>query len=126
MGIEEMMSSDAGLSLVGGVVGMAWTFFKSQGWFAKRRHRRYMRAVQALEAGVDMTYREYVRALKQGRNDGKLTDKEIRMARNRAKAAALEFGHTTGVDVIRELGSNYLDLWISRTVQKLQGSGRRA
>ena len=106
--------------LVGTLLGGFWSFIKGQEWFAKVRSRRYYKAVQALEAGVNQTYQEYVRALKQGREDGKLTSGERRRARNLAREAAVSFGRTEGVDVLKELGDQYLDTWIAKIVRKMK------
>jgi hypothetical protein len=71
-----------------------------------------------LEAGVEQVYRTYVRAIKDARSDGKLTEEEADQARRLAKRRAIEFGRTTGVDVIREIGDGYVDLWISKLVRR--------
>lgn len=118
MSITDLMNSEAGITMLGTGLGALWTFVQSRRWFRRLRRRRYARAVQALEAGVDKTYREYVRALKQAREDGKLTDEEVKIARRRARRTAVEYGTTTGVDVLRALGETYIDLWISKLVRK--------
>lgn len=118
MSISSLIDSEAGITLVGSALGAIWTFFRSRDWYAKLRRRRFSNAVQALEAGVDKTYREYVRTIKESREDGKLTREENRDARRRARRSALEYGATTGVDVLRELGDTYMDLWISKLVRK--------
>jgi len=120
MSLVEVLNSEAGLTLVGGVLGTIWTFVQSSKWYRQLRRRRFRRAVEALEAGVDLTYRTYVRAIKEAREDGKLTDEEIAEARCRAREAAVEFGRTQGVDVLRALGANYIDLWIGKIVKRLK------
>ena len=120
MTIAGVLGSDAGLAILGTVLGGIWTVFKSSAWFRRARQTRYAKALQALEAGVELTYRTYVRAIKQAREDGKLTDDERRRARRRAREAAIEFGRRQGVDVLRELGSEYVDLWIEKIVKKLK------
>jgi hypothetical protein len=119
--MENVLNSDQGLTMVATVLGAVWTFLQSSKVFSQMRSRRYYRAVEALEAAVEQTYRTYVRAIKEAREDGKLTDDEQRNARALARQTAVEFGERQGVDVIRELGSEYLDLWIARLLKKLKG-----
>ncbi|MCL4217217.1 MAG: hypothetical protein KJ052_09475 [Candidatus Hydrogenedentes bacterium] len=116
-----LFHNDDTLVLLATIAGMAWAFFKSTRLFDRLRARRFSLAVEALEAGVEQTYRSYVRARKQAAADGKLTDAERVRARELACEAALEFGRTRGVDVAAELGREYLDLWLTRAVNKLKG-----
>ena len=122
MNLLHVLSSDAGLTIVGGVLGAAWTFFRLTELYRRLQKDRFCRAVEALEAAVDLTYRTYVREIKAAREDGKLTDAEIAEARRRAREAAVEFGRTQGVDVLRELGANYIDLWIGKIVNRLKAA----
>jgi hypothetical protein len=119
--MDNVLQSDQGLTLVATVLGAFWAFLQSTKLFSQARTRRYYRAVEALEAGVEQTYRSYVRAIKEAREDGTLTDEEQRNARALARQAAVEFGESQGVDVLRELGAEYIDLWIARLVKKLKG-----
>ncbi|HIJ74473.1 MAG TPA: hypothetical protein HPP83_10275 [Candidatus Hydrogenedentes bacterium] len=120
MSLEGILESEAGLTILGTVLGGIWTFFKSTSWYARQRRRRYYRAIEALEAGVEQTYRTYVRAIKEASADGRLSDEERRHARQLAREAAIAFGRTEGVDVLRELGEAYIDLWIAKLVQRLK------
>jgi len=120
MNVLHVLSSEAGLTVVGGVLGAVWTFFRSTKLYRRLQKKRFSKAVEALEAAVDLTYRTYVREIKVAREDGKLTDAEIAEARRRAREAAIEFGRTQGVDVLRELGANYIDLWIGKIVKRLK------
>ena len=47
---------------------------------------------------------------------------QIAKARRRAREAAVEFGKTQGVDIFRELGANYIDLWIGKIVRRLKAA----
>jgi DNA-binding transcriptional ArsR family regulator len=122
MNLLHVLSSETGLTVVGGVLGAAWTFFRSTELYRRLQKDRFCKAVEALEAAVDLTYRTYVREIKAAREDGKLTDAEIAEARRRAREAAVEFGRTQGVDVLRELGANYIDLWIGKIVNRLKAA----
>ena len=120
--MSDLLNSESGLMVLGTVLGAAWTFFRSTDAYARIRSRRYARAVEALEAAVEQTYRTYVKAIKDARADGTLTDEECRQARALARQTALEFGRRDGIDVLRELGEDYLDLWIARLVKRLKTS----
>jgi hypothetical protein len=120
MTILDILNSEGAITLVGGILGAVWTAFRSQEWYQRASRRRFAKALQALEAGVEQVYRTYVRAIKVAREDGALTDDEAERARRLAKRRAIEFGRTTGVDVVRELGEEYLDLWISKLVRRAQ------
>jgi len=122
MSLANALGSEAGLALITAVLGSVWTAFQSSAWRQRAREQRYGRALEALEAGVELTYRTYVRAIKESRADGKLTEAEMAEARRRAREAALEFGGTAGVDVVRELGPQYMDLLISKLVKALKKS----
>jgi len=113
-------ATEAAAVVLGTAVSGLWAFLKASDWWRQGREQRLDRALQALEAGVEKTYRTYVRAIKQGRADGKLTEQERRQARLLARDTAVAFGRTDGVDVVRELGHHYVDLWIARLVARLR------
>ncbi len=118
----ESLVSDTSITLLGTVFGAAWTFFKSRDWYQRAKERRYAQAISALEAGVDQTYQTYVRAIKEASEDGKLTSAERRRARELARDAAVTFGRTQGINVIAEVGGDYIDLWINRLVKQAKGN----
>ncbi|NLN94266.1 MAG: hypothetical protein GX130_13310 [Candidatus Hydrogenedens sp.] len=123
MGWEEMLQSENLLTLVI-LAGMAlWTFFRSRSFLEGRKNKQVHIALQALEAAVDATYREYVRMLKENRESGKLTEQEEKEARRRAREKGVGLSRESGVDLITTLGADYVDLWINRLVRKLKAGG---
>ena len=122
MSIVENLGSSLGLTLVTAILGSIWTAFRSSEFYNRARNERYGEALQALEAGVELTYRTYVRSIKESREDGKLTQEEMRLARRRAREAAIEFGRTRGIDILRELGADYIDLIIGKQVKNLKNT----
>jgi hypothetical protein len=112
------------VALVGTVVAGAWTFFKSRDLYQEMKEQKYSAAMDALEAGVEKTYRVYVEALKRAKADGKLTPEEKAAARQKAIAYAQEFGRTRGIDVIDELGREYIAVLIGKIVRALKGDAR--
>jgi hypothetical protein len=119
--LVEQFALDWVVALVATIVGAAWTFFKSRDLYQRIKQEKYFAAVEALEAGVEKTYRVYVQALKEAKADGKLTPEEKATARQKAVAYAQEFGRTHGIDVIEELGREYIPVLISKIVRLLKG-----
>jgi hypothetical protein len=115
-----ILASDPGLAILGWALGGLWTAFRASDWFARLRNDRLRKAIDALEAGIDIAYRTYVQAIKAAREDGKLTVQECREARRRAREAAIQFGRSQGVDVLRELGADYIDMWIERILRQVK------
>jgi len=120
MNILDALTSDSALTLAATVAGSVWAFVKASSWFERLRRNRLEKALLALEAAVEEVYREYVRALKEA-GDG-LTAEEQQNAREYARDRALDIARAQGIDLIRELGADYLDLWISRLVKKLKAA----
>lgn len=122
MRISDWFTNDSLLTALGAIVGFLWAAFKSSEWCERRRTQRFAEALQALEAGVEQTYRTYVRKIKEGKKDGRLSEEEIRNARILARQTAIDFGRTRGVDVLRAIGEDYVDLWIAKLVTRLKGN----
>ena len=122
MSLSQVLQSEPGLTLLGTVLGGFWTLFKSSEWWARRRRRRFSKGLNVLEAAVEETFRTYVRAIKASRADGKLTEAEKRRARELASQCAARIARRQGLDVARELGDDFLDLWIAKLVKKLKHS----
>jgi hypothetical protein len=124
MNTIESLVTEQNITLLGALFGTAWTLFKGSEWFQRARARRLEQAVTALEAGIEQTYQVYVRAIKESNADGRLSTEERRRAREMARAAAVAFGRTQGIDVLREIGADYVDLWISRLVNQRKTAKR--
>ena len=125
--MEELLQDfalDWVVALVGTIVAGAWTFFKSRDLYQQMKGQKHSAAMDALEAGVEKTYRVYVEALKKAKADGKLTSEEKAAARQKAISYAQEFGRTRGIDVIEELGREYIPVLIGKIVRALKGGTR--
>ncbi len=118
MSVLQLLGSEPGITILGTVLGGVWTLFKSSEWYGRMRRRRFRRALQALETAVEETYRAYVSNIKAGREDGRLTDDEKRRARSLARERALRIARNDGVNLLRELGEDYLDAWTAKLVRK--------
>ena len=111
----------AAISLVTLVCGGLWTLVKTSDWFARIKARRWARVIVAVEQGVVYAGQTYADAVKQASADGKLTHDEARRALNTARDAAISFGRTRGVDVLREVGREYIDLYIEQALGTMKG-----
>ena len=82
--------------LVAVVAGWAYA------WIAARaKDTRYWVAVTAIQDAVTACYREYVRAIKAAREDGRLTVAEKDEALKRAYETAIGYARTRGVDLLK-------------------------
>lgn len=126
MRLVDLLFSDTGLTLVAGLMGAIWTVFKASSWGRVLRRDRYRKAVQAVEAAVDVTYREYVAAIKAARADGKLSLEEQREARSRARLKAIAIAREQGIDLLETLGRDQIDVWIAKLVKRLKRPTRAA
>ena len=43
MSISQILASDTALTLVGGLLGTVWTFFRSKDWYRRAKKQRYFR-----------------------------------------------------------------------------------
>ena len=119
--VLEVIGLEWAVTILGSIVASVWTFFKSRELSESLKEEKHATAIEALEAGVEHTYRLYVESLKEGREDGKLTSEEKKLARQKALACAQEYGLTRGVDVIEQLGKEYIPVLIARIVRSLKG-----
>jgi hypothetical protein len=122
MEVIEGMGIELGLTIVGMVAGTLWTGFKASDRYQRWRGRRYQKGVLALESGVERTYQAYVKAIKAGRSDGRLTEEEKSRARSMARMRAIKLAKSDGIDLLRTIGEDYVDLWIGRLIQKRKRS----
>lgn len=101
------------------IIGLAWTAFKASEFYQKNvvEKRREVIAESVAAAVLD-TYREYVKGIKAGAENGKLTAEEAATARTMAKEKAIELASTKGVDLIKNVGDEFVDLWIERKINE--------
>ncbi len=118
--METLLESEMGLTIVGAAAASMWIAFRGIDWIAERRHARHNTALMAVEAGVEHSYQTYVKAVKAARSDGKLSSEERKHARALAQETALRVGRAQGVNVVQELGREFLPVWITRMVGELK------
>lgn len=96
------------------IVGAIIAFIVRKGWVKKDKAEKIERLV---DAGVIKTYHEYVKGIKDGNSDGKLTDAEKAEARARAIAYIKDNGFKLGVDAVKDFGLEYITALIEKKVQ---------
>lgn len=116
--MDNLFDSEGGLMLLATVAGAVFAFAKGTVWYKAVAATRVQKALRCVQVGVELTYQEYVQAIKEGREDGSLTPEERAQARSRAKRIAIEYGLKQGIDVVRELTHEYLDVAISQAVKR--------
>lgn len=115
------MDIDLGITLLGSAMGAVWAGFKSSEHYQRAQRQRFQKALLALESGVERTYQAYVKAIKAGRADGRLTESEKARARSLARTRAIALAKEAGVDLLRVIGEDYVDVWIGKLVRKRKG-----
>jgi hypothetical protein len=115
------LTSETGLAIAGMALTGLWTFFKGTDLWARISKEKYSEALLALEAGVNVTYETYVREIKAASEDGKLTDNERKVARERARQAGIDYAKEKGVDLLKVLGESYIDVWIEKILRSIKG-----
>lgn len=116
--MDTMFDSESGLMLLATVAGAVFAFVRGMAWYKAVSATRLQKALQCVQVGVELTYQEYVAGIKEGRADGTLTAEEKAKARSRAKRIAIDYGLKQGVDVVKELTHEYLDVAISQAVKR--------
>lgn len=101
-----------------GLLGIGWLLHKMRDSIESIQRKRFEKALLALEAGVERTYQAYVKAIKNGRHDGRLTDPEKERARSLARARAIALCKDIGIDFLKVIGPDYVDIWIARIIAK--------
>lgn len=113
--IWNLLGEPAVQTAVLGVLASAFLLMKRLAWVEEWRVGL---ALDCLEAGVGETYESYVRTIKQGRADGKLTDAERAEARQRALTTAIEYARQHGVDLLSVYAKEMLPVLIEKFVKK--------
>jgi hypothetical protein len=122
MTISSVLGSEQGIVWLGTALGAIWTLFKSSECYQRIRGKKSDQALQVLESAVEETYRTYVQAIKAARADGRLSGEEKKQARQLAKERAFALAKQQGLDLLRLLGNDNIDLWLTKSVNRLKSS----
>ncbi|MHC5054692.1 MAG: hypothetical protein ACYTKD_08240 [Planctomycetota bacterium] len=130
--IGRIMSSE--LFVTAALVAVPWLIARAFAWWraeARRRSgERYLKAIEALETGVQEAWERFGRAWKAARIEAKpagaggetskrrFSDDERERLRTVAREVAVEAGREKGVDVVAELGRRAIGGLIRRIVER--------
>lgn len=101
------------------ILGVVWKFASPylNEWAAQKKLDRLFEAVRA---GVGGTLQTYVDAIKEANADGKLTEEEVKIARDKCRAFVIAFLKAQGIDVIRDYGHDVLDWLIEYVLRQMK------
>lgn len=103
------------LNLVLTVAITAILAFKGTTYYKKLKYKTLF---GLLELAVTWVYKTYVQPTKEANGDGKLTTEQKQIAAKMAADKAQEFAKAKGLDLQKELGHEYVDLYIQQLVAK--------
>ncbi len=122
MDLGSVLGNDWGIVVLGTVAGGVWSLLKTTEAYGTLCRNRFRRALRIVAAAVEEVYRTYVRGIKAGRADGRLTEGEKERAREMARKRAIELAREEGLDLLGSVGEGFLDLWVARMVKKAKAS----
>ena len=107
------------LSVVAMVISLGWAWIRRQ---EKLQNATLQKAMDCIAAGVQASYDDYVRSIKDASADGKLTDEERRTARDIAMNRAIAYAKNQGVDLLKVIGADLLPMFMERYILKMKGA----
>ena len=108
--ILKILDNDIILQGVALIVAAGWMWLRKQAInkanVNEAKRTKYDLALDCIAAGVEETWETYVRGIKAGAEDGKLTTEERAEARSHALQAAVAYARAAGLDLLEALGSD--------------------
>lgn len=105
-------------NLLAVVVGVGACVFAGLKKMSLVRKLKLDKVVEFIEAGVQITYENYVRVLKNSREDGKLTAAERSYAVNKALEHARTFAAKEGINMLNYYSQEYLPVLVEKIVSE--------
>ncbi len=121
--LYDLLTSDTGAALVLGLVGLVFAGLKR---LETVQAYELERALDCIRLGVEETYQNYVRALKQSREDGKLTAEERAAARAMAVNAALQYARDQGIPLLKTYALEYLPVLVEKVLRQSKAEAAAA
>jgi hypothetical protein len=100
--------------IVGAILALIWGVIVTK---TKLKDGKNKKITMAFEAAVQDTYTEFIRELKAGKADGKLTKEEVKQAQGMAWDKAKDILKTQGVDLGKEMLVEYGPVIVTKIVQ---------
>ena len=103
--------------IVASVIVAIWGIVKIRYRLSEGRNAK---ATGFLEMGVQRAYDEFVRAAKAQAPEGKLTDDQVRKARDEAWKAAKGYAADAGFDLVKEIAAEQVPMLLTKIVSNLK------
>lgn len=103
--------------VVGAIVAAIWLIVKQK---IKMDEDWQVRLTGFIEAGVQVTYDEFIRQAKKASADGKLTPEQINEARGKAWDAAKVFARDQGIDLVKQVAAEQIPVLITRVANGMK------
>lgn len=100
--------------VVGGIIAIIWGFIVVR---FKLKEGKKKKITMAFEAAVQDTYTEFIRPLKAGKGDGKLTKGEVKKAQQTAWNKAGDILQNQGINLGKEVIAEYGPVLVTKIVQ---------
>lgn len=100
--------------IIGAILALIWGIIVTK---TKMKEGKKKKIVEAFEAAVQDTYTEFVRELKAGKEDGKLTKDEVKKAQGMAWDKAKGILQSQGIELGKEVAAEYGPVLVTKLVQ---------
>ena len=113
--IENLLGSELFVQLLASVIAAVWIASKSTGAIEWLKERKLHIVLEAVEVGVERTYKAYVKQMRAG---GQWDDTAKREALEHAKRYALEYAKHEGIDALKVVTDYYLEVLIEDVIRQ--------
>jgi len=114
--LETLLGNEAIFGAIVSGVLLLWGILKAK---LHLKDTKWAKVLETVEQAVAEVYHEYIRDLKTGRADGKLTKEEIDEAHKKAWERAKTIGKEKGLDVAKEVSQAYFPVLIKKVLGKI-------
>ena len=111
--------SDEMLNLALTVAITAVLAFKGTTYY---KNLKYKMLFGFLELAVTYVYKNYVKPTKAANGDGKLTEPQKKIANQMAVEQAQKYAEAKGIDLQKQLGTEFVDLYVEQLVAKAKAA----
>jgi len=114
--LRELLTSEAVLGIAGTLIAAVWARIRLVEIGINLDHEKAAKAFTIIEAAVENTWNAYVREIKAGRVEGKLTNEERLRACEIARTRAVREAHDIGINIVELYGETWIDFAIKQAI----------
>lgn len=118
--LNSLLTNEAFITLLMTLFGTLLTAIQGMKWYQNKIKGNYDKAVDVVGAAVVEVAETYTEELKKANADGKLTDEEKKIARERALEIAKQLGAKSGLNVVNLIGEELINSIIAKKVAELK------